>query len=273
MWLTCHNATLQQVIAKSHYKRMSCSLTLLDGGPAPEPPTARRWRGDALRHTKEEEAHQIRDPSVPWQRVGGETTPSCIGGGVALRGPPHVGGGRRRVVPSQEARRIKRCQLRRWGDSEAAIMVLRWCNEEREVLFLRYLSPPLQKWNTFVLPVEDGCHMYSVPSYLTLFCICNVLLESILEVFFLAPKKILQTINTFVRNYKNLCLSLWSFFNLWLTISLKINYVKYNKSYSTIVCFIMYIMILLIQLYFIQYYRFLVVSDQIKIKIVWLWLK
>jgi hypothetical protein len=107
---TCHcKIPLQGCLALSqcqsptcHYKRMSCSLTLLDGGPAPEPPTARRWRGDALHHTKEEEeAHQIRDPSVPWQRVGGETTPSCTGGGAALRGPPHVGGGRRRVVPSR----------------------------------------------------------------------------------------------------------------------------------------------------------------------------
>jgi hypothetical protein len=142
MQWTRHSANLHQAIAKGCLALSVKSLVgAADGG------------GGALpcRCTKEEGAHQIREPSDPWQRVGGGVAPSCIGGGAAP-GPAITRRRRGVILPchhAQEegARQTKRHQLRWRGEFlGATVVVVLWrCNEEREVIFLCYLSPPLQK--------------------------------------------------------------------------------------------------------------------------------
>jgi hypothetical protein len=57
------------------------------------------------------------------------------------------------------------------------VVVLRWCNEERGVLFLSYLSPPLQKMEWLLhCMLETRNMMHSVlPFHICYFCwVCNI---------------------------------------------------------------------------------------------------
>jgi hypothetical protein len=71
------------------------------------PATVHRWRGGALscHYTKEGGSHQIRDPSNPWQRVGGGVMPACTGGGRRPALPLRARGG---AAPSRAVARRRR---------------------------------------------------------------------------------------------------------------------------------------------------------------------
>jgi hypothetical protein len=174
---THHNVNLQQAIAKSHCKRMSCSL---DQEPC-------RSRGSRRRPTQMEggtrACHRAqmegRRPAVSSHEGGGSSPdPGSLRPMAARRRrggaqPCHrVGGGASpdQAALASEVRIVRRQPLWYCGDAT-----------RREFYFCVTTLFHCKNESPFALPVGDGCHAYTVPpiAYLTLFCICDVVLKSV----------------------------------------------------------------------------------------------